>query len=476
MNSSLPNFLPNPATMPAASSAGARPHAASIADARCVPADQPDFEALMSSATATEGPPTPVLALIEVGAPSVADQAAPSGDASAVLLAAGDTAQAATGGQTIPREVLEQAVAMAVSSLQTLPPELQAPLQTFAAGGQGSSVASLQEKFTLAADGAWEMTLATPTLPATTAGEAAPAGSMAEATLEFELAGGSAVRLTLIGQPVADTTAATQATLEKFAGAAKDHRIQPDSNADGLERNFVLTEQKAVTPQTAGAGIAVAQSDEHMSAAPTEEFRVSHKPQDASALPARPDFQVAQPPMERISMPATEPAGQSFALRAVETVTGLAEAQFAASMQRAGAVHLRLKFGGEDLSVHVALRDGVVHTSFRTDSVQLRDAIAREWQAVVAQSPAQMMRYVEPVFAPASSGVGSGGGDTAQQQSPRQQQSHSDAGQQRPHSPPSTEASPFARRSAVPANFIPEPPAPRVPALSPHSLRLSALA
>jgi hypothetical protein len=150
-------------------------------------------------------------------------------------------------------------------------------------------------------------------------------------------------------------------------------------------------------------------------------------------------------------------------------VTGLVEAQFSASMQKSGSVQLRLKFGSEDLSVRVAIRDGVVHTDFQTDSAPLRAALTREWQAVAAQSPQQMMRYLEPVFSSASPAAPSAGGDTAQQHSARQQQAQSEAQH-------GSAASPFARRSLVPENFVPEPAVARTPAFLPTSLRLSALA
>lgn len=214
-----------------------------------------------------------------------------------------------------------------------------------------------------------------------------------------------------------------------------------------------------------------------MSAAPTEEPRAARKPQDPAVLPVRAEFQVAQTPAERITAPAPGPAGQTFAERAVETVSGLVEAQFAASMQKSGSVHLRLKFGGEDLTVHVAIRDGAVHTDFHTDSAPLRAAIEREWQAVAAASPAQMQRYAEPVFSagPAAPDSRSPFGQGDGRQQAMHQQAQPDA-QQHQRAARDPESSAFTRRSLVSETFMPVPAAPRVPALLPTSLRLSALA
>jgi hypothetical protein len=145
-------------------------------------------------------------------------------------------------------------------------------------------------------------------------------------------------------------------------------------------------------------------------------------------------------------------------------------------MQKSASVHLRLKFGGEDLSVRVAIRDGAVHTDFHTDSAPLRAAIEREWQAVVDASPEQMQRYVEPVFgtgaaSPMQAHPGDGQPSFARSS---QQQAQPDAQQE--GRAPREEHPLFNRRSLLGESFVPESPAPRVAAFLPTSLRLSALA
>jgi hypothetical protein len=63
------------------------------------------------------------------------------------------------------------------------------------------------------------------------------------------------------------------------------------------------------------------------------------------------------------------------------------------------------------------LRDGAGHATFRTDSNELRSALAHEWQAVSAETPDHPLRLAEPVFAARDgSGFGSPAGDTAAQQ------------------------------------------------------------
>jgi hypothetical protein len=95
-----------------------------------------------------------------------------------------------------------------------------------------------------------------------------------------------------------------------------------------------------------------------------------------------------------------------IAQRAVEAVVQVVETQAAARLQPAPGVQLNLKLGGEDIAIRVELREGNVHTQFRTDSNEVRQAIAHEWSILRAESPERTLRYLEPEFSadrPASS-------------------------------------------------------------------------
>jgi hypothetical protein len=81
------------------------------------------------------------------------------------------------------------------------------------------------------------------------------------------------------------------------------------------------------------------------------------------------------------------------------------------------SVEVKFNFGERDnLSVRVEYRNGTVHTTFRTDSNQLRDAISHEWQTQSAANEQRPYRILEPVFSQttsdrqnfSSSGEGSG--------------------------------------------------------------------
>ncbi len=101
-----------------------------------------------------------------------------------------------------------------------------------------------------------------------------------------------------------------------------------------------------------------------MKSAPTEATRETNSPDLSLGLTSRGQFSVAWPSVDRTGETAAVPLEKNFAERAVATVANLVDTQFTASMQKSGSVQLRLKFGGEDLSVRVELRGGAVHTIF----------------------------------------------------------------------------------------------------------------
>jgi hypothetical protein len=101
----------------------------------------------------------------------------------------------------------------------------------------------------------------------------------------------------------------------------------------------------------------------------------------------------------RETAPLSAPELAQGAQRAVEHALSVAE-KFTPGEQR--AVNLQFSVSGVPLDVHVAMRGGAIHTTFRTDSTELRTALAHEWQSVSNQSDTRAERLAEPVFAAAS--------------------------------------------------------------------------
>jgi len=333
--------------------------------------------------------------------------------------------------------------------------------------------APYQFEATLAADGAVEINASLPqgqgradNSSSATATPAAGAIGAMEIEAELMLPGRAVIRLTAAGSP--DDALRGRAN---FAGRIFAGKISADSPADVSERNFLVAGNKEVKTDSGMTGIPVAKTEATMQLTSTEETRATSSSETFPGLTARGEFTVAWPSVERTSEPVVAPLEKNFAERAVATVTNLVDTQFTASMQKAGSVQLRLKFGGEDLSVRVELRDGAVHTDFRTDSPELRAALNREWQAVASQSSEALRRFVEPVFSPSSSNGGDSSSAFARQQAAQQ-----DLPQHRAARARDDGTATFTRRSLVGESLPSQPAAPRSPVLVPTSLRLSVLA
>lgn len=104
----------------------------------------------------------------------------------------------------------------------------------------------------------------------------------------------------------------------------------------------------------------------------------------------------------------TSPSGQTSELtevarRAVTAAVAVTE-QFASGDKH--AVTLKFTVSGVELGVRVELRGENVHTTFRTDSPELRSALAHEWQSFSATSQTgdRPARLAEPVFTSQASG------------------------------------------------------------------------
>jgi hypothetical protein len=76
----------------------------------------------------------------------------------------------------------------------------------------------------------------------------------------------------------------------------------------------------------------------------------------------------------------------------------LIQAQANQSQGGVSSVNLSFKFGNDDLSVRVAWHDGVVQTQFRTNSDELRAALAGEWQTMSAAPASRALPLAAPVF------------------------------------------------------------------------------
>ncbi|ATC63669.1 hypothetical protein CMV30_06720 [Nibricoccus aquaticus] len=133
--------------------------------------------------------------------------------------------------------------------------------------------------------------------------------------------------------------------------------------------------------------------------------------------------------MERPSeAAATSAVSSTQAAQIVSEIRDIADGLWAVERN---SVEVRFNFSQtERLSVKVEYRDGVVKTTFRTDSPELRDTIAREWQVQVASaSDSRPYRVADPVFntPPADARGFSLGGDSSRQQRQAEQSANAAA-------------------------------------------------
>jgi hypothetical protein len=79
------------------------------------------------------------------------------------------------------------------------------------------------------------------------------------------------------------------------------------------------------------------------------------------------------------------------------------------------SVQLNFSVAGEELAVRVEMRADEVRTTYRTDSAELRAALAQEWQQVSSATPTDRpVRITPAVFAPAEpSALNAFAGDTS---------------------------------------------------------------
>jgi len=134
------------------------------------------------------------------------------------------------------------------------------------------------------------------------------------------------------------------------------------------------------------------------------------------------------------------------------------------------SVELSLSLGDDTrLAVRVELREGTIQTTFRTDSAELRQALANEWRqtapSILATAPGQTSRVAEPIFAPVTGSPDFTGTSTG---------SHANFRQATPPTPADSSSLPSSPTG--PRNSSPSAAVATGPRRLPTSLRLNAFA
>ena len=173
------------------------------------------------------------------------------------------------------------------------------------------------------------------------------------------------------------------------------------------EKYFLNTIQKEVAKVASAVGIGVAKLGSIMSTASARS-----KTPAASEVPTGVVFSDPAIPVATFSAEAPVPVStvreaMAAVISAVDTLERKADVQ-----QK--SVELQLHVGDEKLGLRVELRDGAVHTTFRTESAEMSGALSREWHHVVQPVAAREIRLAEPVFSSSGSHEQTGSGSLGQ--------------------------------------------------------------
>lgn len=214
---------------------------------------------------------------------------------------------------------------------------------------------------------------------------------------------------------------------EKTAAVSVDSAAELISDFEASQLNFLTPAQQQVKAPVSELGIDVAKSQPAMPVATSN--RRSNASTEAApelavptalhdAAPTAPGFvaPTAAPAPAPVApaeikqpapLPATPAEVSAAAHRAVDAVLASTD-RFTPVTQ--SSVDLQLSVGDAPLSVRVEVRGGVVHATFRTDSPELRTALAQEWQAAGHQQSAdQSLRLAPAVFTNADRSSGDAG-------------------------------------------------------------------
>jgi hypothetical protein len=365
--------------------------------------------ALQSPAPATPPPPAPALpestfSRVAGEGTSLVEQLAGGTETLEYRLTPGTAASAALPGTTPSTEPVatpapgQRSAALAAATTATLPSP-----QTLT--GKGELPLKVAE------DNARSMPVATGSVPhgaAPQAPESNPSAEAAAAALA-----GTPSPVTTRTQASGRTGALARGTLhpENFsAGSLPTGSRGEVSLASTLKNVVQATSEEKVASGQAALGTFAANSGRLMTpetlttqpALPGDALLGQVLPGSASTLTAR----VAEAP----------PAPASHAASLVHEIRDIADGLWAVDRN---TVEVRFDFGQQEkLSIRVEYREGQVQATFRTDSPELRDAIAREWQQQSSSSDPRPYRVADPVFS--GSGFTAGGDSSRQQRSAEQ--------------------------------------------------------
>ena len=204
----------------------------------------------------------------------------------------------------------------------------------------------------------------------------------------------AATGLAVLAPTLAENLPATREALRGEKIAAELERST--SAADGLtsldKKDFLLTDFKSVNAASVSVGTRVAKEMAPMI------FTLTHRAKTAAAELAVGAFTPSLPSTAAFTSSVDAPAP---VVTVSETLAAVATAIESLEQRASGAasrVDLQFQVGGDKLGVRVEWREGTLHTFFRTDSPELRAALALEWQSALPPVVSRELNVAPPVF------------------------------------------------------------------------------
>jgi len=179
---------------------------------------------------------------------------------------------------------------------------------------------------------------------------------------------------------------------EKIAAELERTNAQADGLTHADKKDFLITDLKSVNSDSALVGTRVAKEMAPMI------FTLTNRAKTAAAELAVGAFTPSLPSTAAFTTLVDVPAPVATVSATLAAVALAIESLEQRASGAASRVDLQFQVGGDKLGVRVEWREGTLHTFFRTDSTELRAALAHEWQSALPPVVSRELNVAPPIF------------------------------------------------------------------------------
>lgn len=179
---------------------------------------------------------------------------------------------------------------------------------------------------------------------------------------------------------------------EKIAAELERTNAPADELTNSDKKDFLITDLKSVNSASASVGTRVAKEMAPMI------FTLTNRTKTAAAELAVGAFTPSLPSTSAFITSVDVPAPVATVSETLAAVATAIESLEQRASGAASRVDLQFQVGDDKLGVRVEWREGTLHTFFRTDSPELRAALAHEWQSALPPVVSRELNVAPPVF------------------------------------------------------------------------------